>query len=147
MSDDEDNVFFFDRRHIGDDKLYAISGFANSIEAYPSAYPDLVDETWFSKMKFCGCGDPEGVKAWLLAVLEALQRRSESGWKDNQVEETVLKAPNDLLYFVFYTLDAMGLLEHGGNVRGSWLTEEGKELLSMLRTDQQLNQANSTQAE
>lgn len=80
-------------------------------------------------LDFCGCGDPAASDLFLLSVLESLEnietRMSES-------VEAPFGGNEGFMYFVFYTLDKMGLTDHGGCVPG-WLTEKGRDALEMLR--------------
>lgn len=66
----------------------------------------------------CGCGSPE---AWAQFLLNVLSDPSQTRGMDD-----------GLRYFVLYTLDAMGLTEHGSSVDGWWLTEKGREVQSAL---------------
>ncbi len=48
-----------------------------------------------------------------------------------------------LAYMTLYTLDAAGLMEHGGNVSGGWLSPAGETFLGALLqlTDEQIDDA------
>jgi hypothetical protein len=78
----------------------------------------------------------------VLAVLRAVKERADyltehikytdEQW--NEAEARWIAAAGDEKSFLFtlYWLDAKGFTDHGGNVRGSWPTEEGETLLDDL---------------
>lgn len=100
----------------------------------------------------CGCGSPDDATRLLYDVLRVIETR----WRDSEAlnlfnpkdrpslneiwksESDALKAllPSDgVYYFVLYILSDWDLLEHGGSVGGSWLTEKGKALLAALEAE------------
>lgn len=73
---------------------------------------------WFG---WCCCGNTsEGLKAIRDYLAHAA---SSDNWFD-------CKTPQDWAFVYF--VDSFGLTEHGGGVRGSWLTDDGKEMLRVL---------------
>lgn len=47
-------------------------------------------------------------------------------------------------YYVFaYTLDAIGLTEHGSGIGSAWLTEEGEMFLWLLNQNEKLKEADN----
>lgn len=83
-----------------------------------------------SVLGFCCCGVPDYS---LEVVFKALFYLNE--YRENRVDyNTFNKNCNEyfgndkIKYFVWYTIDEMGLTEHGGSVPG-WLTKKGKNLL------------------
>lgn len=82
-----------------------------------------------NELGICGCGNPELAYK---AVHEMLKRSS------SKEESTITCAmDNDdaslpYIYFMAYTLDTLGFLEHGSSIRCSWLTEKGEDLLKAL---------------
>lgn len=70
-------------------------------------------------LNFCGCGSPDRNIQYVYNVLKRIE--------SNKTEDT------DTEYFALYTLDKLGLTEHGGSIGGSWLSEKGKQLLSDMR--------------
>jgi hypothetical protein len=111
------------------DEIWALLN-ANGIA--PTPYESLAEARWCEDMNFCGCGIPDHVQAYVRRILAAMGERSESGWQTNNVDAVVRSDSDAILYFVLYTLDAMGLTEHGGGVGGSWLTDAGKKMLADL---------------
>lgn len=98
----------------------------------------------------CGCGDPERLILIARDACDALHERSEAairndsdGWDLHErrlidllevpdYEQGLPQAPwaRDL---VMNWLDQAGLLEHGSNIRGSWLTDKGKRFLKLMQ--------------
>lgn len=89
-------------------------------------------------LQFCGCGQPTEALKYVKEYLEILKMRdtsAESNARDAQWTESykLLDAkPVGEVTFVLYVLTMLDLIEHGSSVRGSWLTENGKELLEDL---------------
>ena len=104
----------------------------NEIGVFPLTHETLASARWFEELKFCGCGDPEGVQTWLQRVLETLKGEPFVGWPARQ--QVLRSDPDASDLFVLYVLDAMGLTEHGGSVGGSWLTDKGRKFLADLET-------------
>ena len=93
-------------------------------------YGELLD-----LLKFCGCGCPEEAITYLGTILEAVEARSVSEWKVNDVHQSVnLPDEHPAYWIVWYHLDSCDLIEHGGNVTGSWLTATGERALQLYRT-------------
>ncbi len=76
----------------------------------------------------CACGRPEDVAGLMLDVLTALE-----SWDDIPRARLDELLPDRTRYTVLNYYDQIGLIEHGGNINGSWLTEDGKMVLSALR--------------
>jgi len=83
-------------------------------------------------LDFCGCGNPdEGYDA----LLETLRAYDEGG---DRKAWAYARGGNwegpgsgyDML--ILYFLNAHGLMEHGGSVGGSWLTDKGKKVRAFL---------------
>ena len=75
----------------------------------------------------CGCGNPDLV--WE-SIHKYLENYSLTG--DDCNKRTISLDTGEAL-FLAYFLTEIGLLEHGGSVHGSWLSDEGKEVLEFLR--------------
>lgn len=83
----------------------------------------------------CGCGKPSNTVVYIISILKAIQRRSESDWsKESSLAlHRAFRLPlNQDGYldhaaglFLMYRLDHLELIDHGGNVMGSWLAEKG----------------------
>ena len=79
----------------------------------------------------CGCGTPEHFWAVLKAVLEmaAAMPGQHPLYEWLQVDgEDVPER-----WFALYAIDGLGLLGHGGSIRGSWLEDDGRAVLAFLR--------------
>ena len=95
------------------------------------------------EMKFCCCGNPDEGFA---ALLESLKIRdsgdgSEAAWKERaeRIKTWAYKLGGNYEargsgydFLLLYFMDAAGLLEHGGSVGGSWLSDKGKAVLAFL---------------
>jgi hypothetical protein len=103
-----------------------------------SEYPNEVQALYYGKLKWCGCGRPEAVLAFLRDVLQAISDFHTAEWGTPELEAalaremSLLPSDNPLALGFRYMLDALGLTEHGGSIFGAWLTEEGRYTLSIL---------------
>lgn len=108
---------------------------------------DEIHEWVFDGLGFCGCGDPEAALEFLKSVLLAIRQRSngneiEEGDKASQerwsrnsdaIRQMLhMETAPAMAWSYLYMLDSKGLLEHGGNCSGSWLTERGEQILDAL---------------
>jgi len=124
----------------------------------PDAYCAHCTDDWqhlnqlcHSDLKFCGCGDPESVYELVRDLLGLFQERSDAWERDRQEHPPFGQAGSDpargiwqqikdligggdgTYYAVLYWLDGSGMIEHGGSVAGSWLTQKGQYYLSLMR--------------
>ena len=119
-----------------DERVQKIWALLNDNGIAPSIYESLADLRWQDELKFCGCGLPEEVRAWLLGIMTALAKRGGGTWTEHsEMVATIGADPDMIFYFVMYVLDAMGLTEHGGSVGGAWLTDKGRQLLVELQQE------------
>lgn len=85
---------------------------------------------WFnqvtSDLGFCGCGSPEEA-FWLVRDLLRL-----CPFYENRQAVQARLPDLGVEMLVLYTIDHAGLIEHGGSVGGSWITEKGQRLLDLL---------------
>jgi DNA-binding PadR family transcriptional regulator len=89
-------------------------------------------------LKFCGCGDPGAVYDLIRDLLGLIAEKwADDGhdhWREvSQKITDLIGGGTGTYYAVLYWLDGSGLIEHGGSVGGSWLTEKGKHYLSLMR--------------
>lgn len=87
-------------------------------------------------MRFCGCGNPDDAYGALRDTLDAYDNDEARGGWDGRVQRTKdwwAKLGDGYAHLLLYFIDAAGLLEHGGSVGGSWLSEDGKLVLGFLR--------------
>ena len=95
-----------------------------------------------SQLGFCVCGAPEDSLRYILRGLELIEEGSRDVAEDRAAHEAWLSAHFDRRmehfgtygaeYFFYYWCDKADLSNHGGSVPG-WLTDEGKNLLALLR--------------
>ena len=86
-------------------------------------------------LKQCGCGNPESNLRLVAKVLRHLNDCKQYVWDDTHsmtfddwVERGREIAPDDILNFIYYTIDEVELTEHGGSIPG-WLTPLGHEFM------------------
>ena len=102
-------------------------------------YDNLLDYICTGLLKWCGCGSPESALIYLRDTLADIQHRSEVEWKQNppiyagKLSARMAALPDGLQYIYWYWIDNMELIEHGGSVGGSWLTERGRQFLARLQ--------------
>lgn len=78
-------------------------------------------------LAFCGCGNPEEVYRLVRDVLDLAPFHEHPG----KVRE-LIGGSDATCYAVLYFIDRSGLIEHGGSVGGSWLTEKGTHYLKLM---------------
>jgi hypothetical protein len=81
---------------------------------------------WLYK-HMCGCGQPWKACEFLLDALEHMPAYDHVNWWDD--------IPTGMRMFVLYTMDNMGLTEHGGGITGCWLTKTGEEVRDALKRE------------
>lgn len=86
----------------------------------------------FFQDHFCGCGSPPAAAGALLNLLEI--------WNDHDramyLELPKLVQDDGCGWLLLYLIDRhMGLIEHGGGVKASWLDRKGKQVLEALRCE------------
>ncbi len=79
-----------------------------------------------AELGLCGCGGPDEAYALVRDVLSLAPFYDD--WK--AVEQLIGERA---CYFVLYQLDRCDLIEHGGGIGGSWLTEKGKLYLGLMK--------------
>lgn len=82
----------------------------------------------------CGCGEPSLVYALIRDLLRIAVARGRGDFMTRKFDE-VLGSHDEggtqeaLYWLALYVLDSAKLIEHGGNVSGSWASEDGKQLM------------------
>ena len=97
-------------------------GYLDSKECY---WRTLEDAIWGGVLGFCCCGEPERGLKRLRSILEAVELWLKYDTRPEYYED------DDV--FHLYVLDKMGLTEHGTSVYCSWLSEKGKDILTVLQ--------------
>ena len=80
-----------------------------------------VHDFW-NELGFCLCGRPEDV---LTLIRDELTRLEKKEWTSE---------PGASDYLLAYTIDRVGLSEHGGSLPYAWLTDKGHEILALLES-------------
>ena len=97
---------------------------------------EQAQEVIFNDLGFCGCGNPEIVLEFVHKALQLIKKRRDSNFNEEtnaELDKHFRSAEDDLFHQIaWYFLDRGRLIEHGGNVCGSWLTDKGKEFLAYL---------------
>lgn len=80
---------------------------------------------------WCGCGNNEIAGRYLLQLMQTIDDHSHDikGAWEKRME--MLNHPAGLV--VMYELEYRDWIEHGSNIYGGWLSEEGKEILGLLK--------------
>lgn len=91
---------------------------------------DEINDWVFCDLGFCGCGNPEGALDFLRDTLNLIDKEFDERWEGmkNRFPD------NPMSWTYLYMLDDKGLTEHGSNIRGCWLTEKGKDILTALNS-------------
>ena len=89
------------------------------LEHFPDSMVDL-------SSAICGCGNPDMAFHGVTYILTwaASDKRGEGPF------EEMFKAP--YTYLAIALLNHLELIEHGGGIGGSWITDKGKEVLAFL---------------
>lgn len=89
----------------------------------------IISHIVYNDMGLCGCTDPElfGVLNKALMWLDTPYEQRD--WDPYYKQLTDICSTPAFRYAVFNLLDNGGLIEHGGNLIGSWLTPLGKEYI------------------
>lgn len=106
-----------------------------------------IDFFYHERLCWCGCGYPQLAQRCIRDYLDIL----DGDMSDEHVYDkrrVIMKSrfgvddvmDNELLLCLAYALDAAGFTEHGGNIGGAWLTEEGKMFLYALKQDEHLDE-------
>ena len=89
-------------------------------------YDSVEDYIWVSVLGGCGCGYSEHYGELAVKLIKYFgtehMKRDYSFWKESEFETELMA----------HWLDSKELLEHGTSVGGSWLSDDGKELLKII---------------
>lgn len=94
-------------------------------------YDTIWEALWCGRIGMCGCGSPEAGFNFLRSVLAVCDRRSKTEWLNasQEIAKLVASNPHVAAEVLLHFLNARDLLEHGGSVAGSWLTDYGIEIV------------------
>jgi hypothetical protein len=87
-----------------------------------------LNQVFYTELHQCGCGSPQETWELIHELLSLAPFYEDGRWK--QVEGILGRAYG----FVLGVLAEVELLEHGGSVGGSWITEKGRWLLEAVGT-------------
>lgn len=105
---------------------------------------DFINEFYYEKLNFCGCGRPWDILYTIKCVLNTVKRKYDKDYNCNyelyekelkenlNLKENDLRITDGVIQIVFNVLNNCDVLEHGGGIRGSWLTKYGEKLLEDL---------------
>jgi hypothetical protein len=85
-----------------------------------------LNRLFYTDLHQCGCGNPADTWELIHEVLSLAPFFEDQRWK--QVEDILGRAYD----FVLGVLSDADLLEHGGSVGGSWITDKGRWLLQAI---------------
>ena len=85
-----------------------------------------LNQVFYMQLHQCGCGSPDDTWTLIHEVLSLAPFVEDERWK--QVEGILGRAYG----FVLCVLDDADLLEHGGSVDGSWITDKGRWVLEAI---------------
>lgn len=105
----------------------------------------------YGLLKLCGCGCPEDAYNFCRDTLACFDRRGchdeppTRDWinAEDSLKELVLKRPDDAAHVLAHLLTHLDLLEHGGTVGGSWLTDNGARIVDMGAVTEDMMDAES----
>lgn len=101
--------------------------------AYPPDPPDhnnLGNVLQSGVLGFCNCGCPGANVEFVGQVLSVLA--SDDPWDVQNAKLREMAGSEVVHDFVLYVLDDKNLLEHGGSIGGSWLTNKGRAFLAAV---------------
>lgn len=91
----------------------------------------------YAVLGMCGCGDPEGAYNFLLNILKLADRRAYRASRrtgvwvmlEKEVTAAVACDPEMAAHVLLHFLTDRNVLEHGGGIGGSWLTDLGAQIV------------------
>lgn len=93
------------------------------------SYCSVREYVWLGVMGFCGCYDDALFKEFFHVMGKLWEARSnDESWHYECTSDKLQE-------LILHCLNEKKLVEHGGSVRGSWLTEKGIRLCKMLEKD------------
>lgn len=94
-------------------------------------YDTQAEAMYFNLKASCGCGRPDEVHAFLI---ECIKQFDGDKWPKpgvDSIAKFVSERPDVAAEFIAHYLTSEALLEHGGSVYGSWLTDRGKQFIEI----------------
>ena len=81
---------------------------------------------FMDEVNICGCGNPESAAVLLRDILRLCPLY------DHRAEFEKFLPDRGVQHFILGVLSECDVIEHGGGIGGSWLTDKGKMLLGEL---------------
>lgn len=93
-----------------------------------------LETIYFGEIGMCGCGNPKDVKKFIYELLKNHKEYEDDYDAMTENRKRIIKETdtNVIFEFVFHVLDHNDLLNHGGSIYGSWLTEKGEKFFDSL---------------
>jgi hypothetical protein len=93
----------------------------------------------YGLLMLCGCGSPDDAYNFCREALACFDRRGchdhppTRDWinAENALKKLIQDRPDDAAHVLAHLLTHLRLLEHGGSVGGSWLTDNGERIIDM----------------
>jgi hypothetical protein len=86
-------------------------------------YESPSDFLYYYVLQGCGCGRGESIEKDVWKVFKAIKKGNAYDMLNNDKYKELIAQ----------WLDSVGLLEHGSNIYGSWLSKDGEELYQILK--------------
>jgi len=90
--------------------------------------PHELHHLFMDEIDICGCGQPEQAVELVRQILNLAPLYNNENWK--KAEQLIGSA--GAFHIVLSVLDNARLMEHGGGIGGSWLTEKGEAVRDAL---------------
>lgn len=102
----------------------------------------LINYFYYTRLNWCGCGDPDLAKETLRKFLDAHLNFDDRQKKLQTYFGVECIFENALLACLAYTMDAAEFTEHGTSIIGAWLTEDGEDFLYCLELNEAIRNNN-----
>lgn len=105
---------------------------------------EFIQDFYYEKLNFCGCGSPWDVLYTIKKTLNIISKKKEFDYEDYwnklrnslnmMVDKNNFSVNEGVFQIILNILNNSDVLEHGGGIGGSWLTDYGRELLEHLNS-------------
>ena len=100
-------------------------GFLDDEDCFWHSIEDFVET---EVLGFCGCGCGDKL-IWASEMLRCCDRdQNGDQYPEDALEKYVAKHPDRAAHILLHLFDSRGVLEHGGSVGGSWLSDAGEKI-------------------
>ena len=89
---------------------------------------------YYGQLDLCGCGSPRCVHKLMVDCAKTFEddlMYDPMLGRVNGIEQIVKDRPEIVAEFIAHFLNQKDILEHGGSVYSSWLTERGKQFIEI----------------